>query len=441
MSKRIAIGKGLSGALFWSVISAAFIGPGTVTTASRAGANFQLQLLWALIFSTFATILLQEAAARIAIGSGKSLGEILAQKYHSHAGRRICIALFGAVAMGCAAYQAGNILGAVAGLEVLSGLPRKVLTLAVVTSCAGMLWIGKFSIIARLLGLVVGLMGIAFIAVAVQTNYTFTDYTQALLPSLPDGSILVVIGLIGTTIVPYNLFLASGIGRGQSLSQMRWGIAIAVLIGGIISIAILIAGSFAPADFTFQTLAATLGTRLGAWAAALFGFGLFAAGASSAITAPLAAAVAGQSLLGENRAEWRGTGRYFRLTWGMVMATGLVFGLLEVRPVPIIIAAQAVNGLLLPVVAAFLFLAVNDRQLLPAAYRNAAWHNVLLLLITGLVFCLGLNQIWSALKNLIPSINTASRSIWLINFGLTVLSLLALANQVSWKRAAKQFEQ
>ncbi|MCB0548279.1 MAG: divalent metal cation transporter, partial [Phaeodactylibacter sp.] len=74
MPKAISIRQGLSSVLFWSIISAAFIGPGTVTTAAKAGASFQLQLIWALAFSIFATIILQEAAARITLASGKNLG-------------------------------------------------------------------------------------------------------------------------------------------------------------------------------------------------------------------------------------------------------------------------------------------------------------------------------------------------------------------------------
>ena len=51
----------LAAILFWSIIAAAFIGPGTVTTAASAGAAFELRLLWALVFSTVACLVLQEA--------------------------------------------------------------------------------------------------------------------------------------------------------------------------------------------------------------------------------------------------------------------------------------------------------------------------------------------------------------------------------------------
>ena len=67
--------------LFWSVVSAAFIGPGTVTTATKAGAVFQFDLMWALMFSTFACLLLQEASARVTIYSIMNLGQAIAKQF------------------------------------------------------------------------------------------------------------------------------------------------------------------------------------------------------------------------------------------------------------------------------------------------------------------------------------------------------------------------
>ena len=68
------MGKGSAGLLLWSIIPAAFIGPGTVTTCSKAGASFGLALVWALTFSIIATMVLQEAAARITIAPAKHWG-------------------------------------------------------------------------------------------------------------------------------------------------------------------------------------------------------------------------------------------------------------------------------------------------------------------------------------------------------------------------------
>lgn len=384
--KSLSFRAGLGSVLFWSVISAAFIGPGTVTSCSLAGSSYGLTLLWALTFSTFGTILLQEAAARITIASGRSLGEIVTQTYGLRT-RTVPALLFGAVALGCAAYQAGNILGAVSGLALLTSLSTTTLTLVIGLVCTALLWLGSTRLIANFLGLIVFLMGVAFAYVAVGTAPDAAKLASSLVvPRIPDGSLVLVIGLIGTTIVPYNLFLGSGIGQGQTLSEMRWGIGLAVLIGGLISMAILMAGTLVTGTFSFQNVSETLSSRVGPWAGSLFAFGLFAAGFTSALTAPLAAAVTAKSLLG-----WSETGWPYRLVWLVVMAVGLGFGLLGVKPVPVIVLAQAANGLLLPVVTVFLLLAVNK---LPVAYRNSLWQNLAMGLVVAVTAFLGLRNLW-----------------------------------------------
>ncbi len=383
--------------MLWSVIPAAFIGPGTVTTCAKAGAGFGLSLLWALLFSAFATLILQEAAARITVASGKNLGEIIALKYKGRNANWLKIMLFGAVAFGCAAYQAGNILGAVSGLMLLTDVPQAVLVLALGLVAIALLWLGSIRIIANVLAGVVFLMGVAFLVVAFQSKIAPAEVlVSAVSPSIPENSELLLIGLVGTTVVPYNLFLASGLSKGQNVSEMRWGIGLAVLIGGIISMAILLTGTQVQGVFSFQNLAQALTNGLGLWAEALFGIGLFAAGASSSVTAPLAAAITGQAIFGENDEKWSVRSRQFRLVWGVVLFTGLAFGLSEVKPIPAIIAAQAINGVLLPVVAIFLLLAVNDRRLLPEKFVNKAGWNVVMGVVVLAAAGLGIYNLWRA---------------------------------------------
>jgi Mn2+/Fe2+ NRAMP family transporter len=82
----------------------------------------------------------------------------------------------------------------------------------------------------------------------------------------------------------------------------------------------------------------------------------------------------------------------------------MIFGLLRVQPIPAIILAQALNGILLPVVAVFLILAVNDRNLIPAKYVNSTFSNILMLIIVGVTCFLGFNNIWKALGRLFPAV-------------------------------------
>ena len=404
MPKAVSFQRRMLSILFWSIISAAFIGPGTVTTASSAGSAYRLDLLWALTFSVFATIILQEAAARVTIASGRNIGEIIAMKYSNGKGRTLKLFLFLAVAFGCAAYQAGNLLGALSGLNLFSDpLHPWAATLLLGLLCAGILWFGNFRVIANFLGLIVAFMGLVFIYVSLQIPVSATELlVSGLNPAFPQGSTLLILGLIGTTIVPYNLFLASGISQEQSIAEMRWGIVFAVLIGGIISIAIMVVGTSVAGAFSFEALAQALAGKLGSWAIIFFGLGLFAAGMSSSITAPLAAAVTARSLFGKDKERWSARSRNFRLVWGVVLGIGLLFGMLDFKPIPVIILAQAINGILLPVVAIFLILAVNDRKLLPKKHVNSLISNVLMLIIVGVTFLLGLNNIGRSLAQMFP---------------------------------------
>ena len=234
-----------------------------------------------------------------------------------------------------------------------------------------------------------------FFAVALQAPVSIGEIAaSAFVPSIPGGSELLVIGLVGTTVVPYNLFLASGLSKGQNMTEMRWGLGLAVLIGGLVSVAILLVGLQVEGEFSFAALAGALTNGLGDWAKALFGFGLFAAGASSSVTAPLAAAITGQTIFGGNNKNWSPKSKNFRLVWGIVLGIGLLFGLLGLKPIPAIITAQAINGLLLPIVAIFLLIAVNDKNILPKKYVNKMGWNVLTGVVVLVVAALGLYNLW-----------------------------------------------
>ena len=107
------------------VVMAAFIGPGTVTTASLAGARFGHALLWAVVFSIIATIVLQEMSARLGLAGGQGLGEALRTTFSNRLVRGLCIVLvLAAIGFGNAAFQAGNVTGAAIGLETLTNVSQ-----------------------------------------------------------------------------------------------------------------------------------------------------------------------------------------------------------------------------------------------------------------------------------------------------------------------------
>lgn len=394
--------------LVWAVISAAFIGPGTVTTAAAAGAGFGLQLLWAVLFSTLATLILQEASARITIVSDFTLGQALRQRFSGGIGSILVLLLIlGAIVLGCAAYEAGNILGGVAGAALGTGFSSSGLTLAVGVSAALLLWFGNIRYISYVLGAVVAFMGLAFLITAISLEPDASLLMRRTFwPALPRGSGVLVLGLIGTTVVPYNLFLGSGLARGQNLPEMRFGLTLSILLGGLITMGVLVVGTAVRGDFSFQALAGVLQSKLGVWAELLFAVGLFCAGFSSAVTAPLAAAVTAASLFGgAGNPSWHEKSRRFRAVWIGVLLVGVFFGLSGIRPVPAIILAQALNGIVLPLAAVFLLLMVNDRKVMGDEGCNGIFANVLSFAVALTTIVLGVMNI---LKAVTATLGTAA---------------------------------
>jgi NRAMP (natural resistance-associated macrophage protein)-like metal ion transporter len=175
--------------LFWSVIAAAFIGPGTVTTAARAGSDFGFALAWALLFSTIACIVLQEASGRITVITGHELGEALHGRFGpSSRAAWVPRVLAAGVVLGCAAYEAGNLLGGVAGMRLVADVSPAVLTSICGLGAAALLFTGNTRIIARTLGALVAVMGVVFLVTAVRLGPDLVDLLSGLL--MPHGGAL-----------------------------------------------------------------------------------------------------------------------------------------------------------------------------------------------------------------------------------------------------------
>jgi len=395
--------KRLLDLLFWSVIAAAFIGPGTVTTAARAGSDFGFRLAWALLFSTVACVVLQEAAARITVVTGRELGEAVGRRFGRSPGTRWLPALLaGGVVLGCAAYEAGNLLGGVAGLGLAVDAPPAALTVLCGGAAAILLATGNTRWIARTLGIVVALMGVAFLATAIRLGPDLAALARGLMvPAVPHGSTVLVLGLVGTTVVPYNLFLGSALARDSRLGDMRWGLILAVGGGGAISLGVLVVGSALGGGLEYARLAAVLADRLGPGAAWSLAIGLFGAGLTSAVTAPLAAAITCRTLLArEDGPDWSETSARYRAVWFGVLVFGVAFGVAEVRPIPAIILAQAFNGVLLPLIAVFLWLTMNDRELLGDG-ANTRLQNAVMSIVVAVCLGLGFRALLAAARSVI----------------------------------------
>ena len=368
--RALRIGPGL-------LVAAAFIGPGTVTTATLAGANHGYALGWGIAFSTLATVVLQEMSARLGVGARLSLGEALRAKAPTRAGFAAVAAVsVAAIFVGNVAYEGGNLRGAVLGARRIPGLDVAEATWLVgIAALAGaLLWAGRLAWVQNLLGALIAGLSLAYFAALAHADTDWAALATGLLPlRLPTGAEATVIALVGTTVVPYNLFLHASAARAyypdaRHVGRARVDTYVSVALGGLVTLAISAVAAAATAGehggsaiVGIEDLSRPLGGLLGDYAAGTLAAGYLAAGLSSAITAPLAAAYAVSGLFG-----WgdRLADRRLRLVWAAVLAGGVAFALLDIRPVPLIFVAQVANGLLLPAVAGLLLWCVNDAALL-----------------------------------------------------------------------------
>ena len=240
------------------LVAAAFIGPGTVTVCTLSGVNFGFNLLWAMALSIIATILLQEMAARLGIVTQKGLSEIIRTEIKNPLIKNSAITLvLSAIVIGNAAYEAGNISGSVLGIESVLGetvlnvgsFSINYFSVLVGVIAFVLLYIGNYKILEQTLISLVIFMSIAFVITAVMTKPNVSEILKnTFIPKFPKGSLLTIIGLIGKTVVPYNLFLHASLVKEKwqnksDLQYARKDLIIAVVLGGLVSMCIIISAA------------------------------------------------------------------------------------------------------------------------------------------------------------------------------------------------------
>ncbi|MBT8261107.1 MAG: Nramp family divalent metal transporter [Bacteroidia bacterium] len=387
------------------LVAAAFIGPGTVTLCTIAGVNFGFTLLWAMMLSVVATVVLQEMSARLGIISQKGLAQIIRAEIKNPLLRILAILLIlSAIVIGNAAYEAGNISGGVLGLEAIFGVKRLELgiislnyfSLTIGLVAFVLLYIGNYKILERALVSLVILMSFAFLITAVITKPDLGAVFKGFIPRIPKNSIFIIVGLIGTTVVPYNLFLHASLVKEKwkkqsDLQYARKDTIIAVVLGGLVSMCIIIAAAAIKTSEVNNAadLSKGLEPLFGSFSKYFLAIGLFAAGITSAITAPLAAAFVASGCL-----DWSSSmkTKKFRAVWIAILCLGVLSSSSGIRSIDIIKFAQVANGILLPVVAGFLLWIVNKRIVL-GKFKNSLLQNIFGLIILAITIFLGLKSI------------------------------------------------
>jgi len=376
------------------VMVASYFGSGSVFIASSAGAQFGYALIWAVFGAVLLGFMAQDMSARLGI-FGESLMAFVRRKL----GRGPAVAIASLLSVGCVAWCLELTAAVGKGIAVLTGgavtwQPMALIAggAAIVVGIAGYDWIERI-MTAMMLALLV-----AYVIVAGASSPDPVSIGAGMVPSVPGPDALTLAAaILGTTALWPNFFLESilveekGWTTADALPTMRRDLGIGYLVGGITTIAIIVASAavLRPAGITeletFITPGRVLAEVLGEWALVLFLVGALAAAFNSIVPIMWTPAYLLLEALGRDPSSGD---RSFKLVYVAVVALGslspLVHSVFGLSVVDMIILFPAYNGVVgLPITALLLFWAVNDGGVMGDRSNSLAQNvaNVSLVLI------------------------------------------------------------
>ena len=379
--------------------------PGGIFTYSQAGAKFGYALLWTLIPTTIALIIVQEMAARMGAVTGKGLSDLIREEFGLRA------TFFTMLVLGVADF--GNIMAEFAGIASGMGL-FGVSKYIVVPLGAALVWIlvvgNSYKPVERILIF----FSLIYFAYIVSALFAHPNWKMALhdtiVPSVSRSSeyLVVVIGLIGTTITPWMQFylqasvVEKGIGKKQ-YPLCRWDVIVGCIITDVIAFFIVLACAATLYASGYRNIsdaadaAAALKPLAGQWAFLLFAIGLVNASLLSAAILPLATAYNICEGLGfesgVNKKFSEAPAFYWLYTLLITFGAGVVLTP-RIPLLKVILYSQVVNGVLLPFLLIFMLILVNKKELM-GSYRNSRPINVLAWGTSIVLIVLTMAWIWT----------------------------------------------
>jgi len=378
--------------LFFAVFGPGFItanvdnDPGGIFTYSQAGAKFGYALLWTLIPTTLALIVIQEMAARMGAATGKGLADLIREEFGIRA------TVFTMLVLGVADFA--NVIAEFAGLASgmgIFGFSKYLVVPAGAALVWGVVVRGTYKPVERILIL----FSMIYLAYPVSALLAHPNWRLAIhdtvYPSFTRSSdyFVLVIGIVGTTITPWMQFYlqASVVEKGIDRKQYalsRWDVILGCIFTDVIAFFIVAACAATlyasgQREITDAAQAAVaLGPLAGRFAKLLFAIGLVNAALLSAAILPLATAYNICEGLGVESGVNRRFSEAPVFYWLYTLLIGCGAGVVLLPGLPlikVIIFSQVANGVLLPVVLTFMLLLVNRRQLM-GKYTNSAFANV-----------------------------------------------------------------
>ena len=376
------------------LVTVGFIDPGNWASNIAAGADFGLTLLWMVTMSTIMLIILQHNVAHLGIATGLCLSEAATMHTPTWMSRTI----LGSAMVASVSTSLAEILGGAIALQMLFGIPLSAGAIIVVLFVGIMLFTNSYALIEKIIIAFVSIIGLSFLY---ELSLVEIDWVQAgiswVVPSIPEGSILIVMSVLGAVVMPHNLFLHSEI-----IQSRQWNLEneevikkqldyefvdtlISMIIGWAINSAMIIlaATTFFKSGSKvdeLQQAQSMLGPLLGNNAGVVFAIALLFAGIASSITSGMAGGSIFAGLFSE---PYDIKDNHSRLGIAISLIIALILIFIIGNPFSTLIISQMVLSIQLPITI-FLQIYLTSSKKVMGKYVNSKYTTGLMLLI-GLI--------------------------------------------------------
>lgn len=393
-----------------AIMSAAIIGPGTVTTASQQGALYGFTSLWILLVACVIAYFFQEPAMRISIGCKESVMVGVREHLSPGVAKFLWIVIF----VGSIAFQAGNLSGASMALEYFVPGTSNLMWAVVMSLLAFIIvMLNRYKVIENVNQVLILMMVFAFVLTAFTSGPDIGDLvTEGFSFKIPGGNAVLAVSLLATTVTPnlvlgYSAFLRKKYADSQTpardikLAKADLGLNMFVtflITGSIIVCSATVIHPTGKEITSAADMATQLVPLLGRFAGILFSIGLWAAAISSVLyhvsihntMFPTAFHVDEDPKAKHNLA----------VVAAVVLIPVILIAFLGQSPVQLIIAAQALNGIALPMVCVICWILCNKKDLL-GTYANNLRQNIVMGCVTVLTTIFALNALISVGKSIL----------------------------------------
>lgn len=380
------------------LITVGFIDPGNWATNLAGGSSFGFSLLWVITLSTIMLVVVQHNVAHLGIVTGRCLAEsitLFTPKWvqYSTNGSAVVAGISTALA---------ELLGGAIALQMLFGIPLAYGGMIVGTTAMVMIWTNSYRRLEKAIIGFVSIIGFSFVFELSLIDVPWTEVTRsAFVPTLPEGSILVVMGIVGAVIMPHNLYLHSEVIQSRQWNledekvinrQLKYEFLdtlFSMVIGGVINMAIIIlaASLFFGSGEEVTDLSQAhvmLEPLLGPGAATVFAIALLFSGFSSSITAGMAG---GTVVAGMNGESYDVKSPRTRMGIIMTLAVAMVILFFVTDPLKALIYSQVLLCIQLPFTI-FTQIWLTSREDVMGYHRNSRFLNILLLSLGALILLL-----------------------------------------------------